>query len=116
MELRPRTHTASHPLPPPTEFPVLVVEKHNDEITVYVHKIEHDHPTETLAPGRYHGFILRYSVEGDPTEHTEVSSRLHHTLYFERTDEGKKITMSAAWVNSRLQPGPFCKEHAEIIG
>jgi hypothetical protein len=60
--------------------------------------------------------MLRYKIEGDADYRTVISTRLHHTLFFEQIDEGKRISLSAAWVNPRLEPGPWCEEMAEVIG
>jgi hypothetical protein len=117
MGLRPRHPQGHHPLPPPTDQLVMSLDAQNDEITVYVARPEHDQPTSTVAPERHFGFILRYKMEGDADADykTVVSSRLHHTLYFEHADEGKRILLSAAWVNHRMEPGPWSKEISQVI-
>jgi hypothetical protein len=117
MGLRPRQHHVHLPLPRPEDRLVLTTKKQNDEITVYAARPEQDHPTDGVGPKRYHGFALRCRLEGEgEVEKTIVSTRLHHTLFFERTDEGKRVFFSAAWVNPRLETGPWSKEIFEIIG
>jgi hypothetical protein len=117
MGLRPRQHHAHLPLPRPAEQLVLTTKKQHDEITVYAARPEQDHPTAGVGPTHYHGFALRYKMEGEgEVEKTIISTRLHHTLFFERTDEGKRVTLSAAWVNPRLETGPWSSEISEIIG
>ncbi|MDR0614509.1 MAG: hypothetical protein LBF82_00850 [Lactobacillales bacterium] len=117
MGLRPRQHHAHLPLPRPAEQLVLSVKKQHDEITVYAARPEQDQPTAGVGPAHYHGFALRYRVEGEnEVEKTVISTRLHHTLFFERTDEGKRVFLSAAWVNPRLEEGPWSGEISEIIG
>ena len=116
MGLRSREHHASQPLPRPDKQPVLSIVKLHDEFTVYAAQPEHDQPTAGVAPARYHAFMIRIRHEGEDSYQTVVSTRLHHTLFFERTDEGKRIFISAAWVNPRLEPGPWCEEIPEIIG
>jgi hypothetical protein len=116
MGLRPRHRTASKPLPPPDELLLLSVTKQYTEVTVYALRPEHGQPTLSVAPKRYHGFALRYKVEGDPIEKTVISTRLHHTLFFGNEDAGKHITLTGAWVNPRLETGPWCPEITEIIG
>jgi hypothetical protein len=116
MGLRPRQRHVFQPLPRPTAPPVISVKRLHDEITVYVAQPEHDQPTSGVAPTHYHSFIIRYKLEGDADWHTVVSTRLHHTLHFEQTDETKRVTISAAWVNPRLEPGPWCEEISEVIG
>jgi hypothetical protein len=116
MQLRPRHHHVFEPLPRPKELPVFSIRKQHDEITVYVAKPEYDQPAATIAPGHYHGFALRYKKEGDADYQTVVSARLHHTLIFEPEDDGKRLFFSVAWVNPRLETGPWTMETSEIIG
>jgi hypothetical protein len=116
MGLRPRHPHAHQPLPRPAEQVVISVRRQHDEITVYVSRPEHDQPTSTVGPAHYHGFALRYKIEGDADYRTVISTRLHHTLFFGQEDEGKRVTLSAAWVNPRLEPGPWCEEITEIVG
>jgi hypothetical protein len=115
MGLRSREHHSTQPLPPPEEKTVLSLVQNHDAITVYAARPEHDHPTAAVGPKHYHGFIIRYKIEGDAKYQTEVSTRLHHTIYFDRADAGKRVFISAAWVNPRLQPGPWSDELTEII-
>jgi hypothetical protein len=115
MDLRPRHPQGHHPLPPPADKLVMSLDAQDDELTVYVARPEHDQPTSTVAPERHFGFILRYKMEGDADYKTVVSSRLHHTLYFEHADEGKRLFLSAAWVNRRMEPGPWSKEISQVI-
>jgi hypothetical protein len=117
MGLRPRVHHASQPLPVPGESPVLSVVRQHDELTVYVAQPEHDHPNTTVAPRKkYYGFNLRWKFEGDAEYRHVVSTRLHVTLYFEQADETRRVILSAAWVNPRLQPGPWSDDISEVIG
>jgi hypothetical protein len=116
MGLRPRHQHKHEPLPKPTDQPVVTVTQHHEEITVYVSQPEHDHPTATVAPKKYHAFVVRYKVQGDAKYQTVVSTRLHHTLYFEHDDRGKEVLLAAAWVNPRLENGPWSDEISAIIG
>jgi hypothetical protein len=117
MGLRPRHHHAHLPLPRPADRLVLTTRKQHDEITVYAARPEQDHPTDGVGPVNYHGFALRYRLEGEgEVEKTVISTRLHHTLFFERTDEGKRVFFSGAWVNPRFEEGPWSGEISEIIG
>jgi hypothetical protein len=116
MGLRSRQHHAHQPLPRPTTPLVMSIKRLHDEITVYVAEPEHDQPTSSVAPAHHHGFMLRYRMENETGYQTVVSTRLHHTLYFERTDETKRIYLSAAWINPRIEPGPWCEEISEVIG
>jgi hypothetical protein len=116
MGLRPRHPHAHQPLPAPPEAPVISARKQHGEITIYAAKPEHDQPTSGVAPTHYHGFLLYYKFKGEAEYKNVVSTRLHHTLYFEPEDDGKRILFKAAWVNSRMQHGPWSNEISEIIG
>jgi hypothetical protein len=116
MGLRPRHPHAHQPIPIPTEAPVLtaVVGQHHD-VTIYVSTLQHGHPTEYLKDGKYAGFVLKYLVEGETQWQTVVSTKLHYTLIFADEYEGKYIRMQSAWVNPRIQSGPWSEEVRELI-
>jgi hypothetical protein len=116
MALRPRHPGAHQPIGIPTEAPVLVVVvgQHHD-VTTYVSTLQHGHPTEYLKDGKYAGFILKYLIEGETEWQTVISTKLHHTLIFTDAEEGKHITLKAAWVNPRMQNGPWSEEVTEFI-
>jgi hypothetical protein len=105
MGLRPREHH-DHPLPPPLDKVVLSLVQNQNSITTRASRSEHDHPTAGVGPAHYHGCIVRYKIEGDARYQTEISTRLHHTICFDRADAGKRVLIAAAWVNPHLQPGP----------
>ena len=116
MGLRPRRPHAHQPIPIPTEAPVLtaVVGQHHD-VTNYVSTLQHGHPTEFLKNGKYAGFILKYLVDGETQWQTVISTRLHYTLIFTDAEEGKYIRLQAAWLNPRMQNGPWSEEVRELI-
>jgi hypothetical protein len=116
MQLRPRHPEGRHPLPPPVDQPIISVRKQHGEITVYAARPEHDQPTSTVAPTHYDGFLLEYKFEGEAEYKNVVSTRLHKTLYFGSEYDGKRLFLKAAWVNSRIQHGPWSSEISEIIG
>ena len=116
MGLRPRHPHAHQPIPVPTEAPVLtaVVGQHHD-VTVYVSTLQHGHPTEFLKDGKYAGFMLKYLVDGETQWQSVVSTQLHYNLIFTDADEGKYIRLQAAWINPRIQNGPWSEEVKELI-
>jgi hypothetical protein len=116
MGLRPRVHHAHEPKPRPGEAPVLKVIKQHDEMTVYVSRAEFGHPTQSATKTEYAGFKLRWRFEGETVYRIEVSTRLHSTIHFDRADETKRVEMSAAWMNSRLEEGPWSEDIVEIVG
>jgi hypothetical protein len=114
MSLRPRHPHAHQPKPAPAEAPVLtVITGQHHDLTAYVSTLQHGHPTEYL--GAYHGFLLKYQFEGETEVHQLVSTRKHRTLIFDEKSEGKYIKLSAAWVNTRIEPGPWSEEVRELV-
>ncbi|MDR1305484.1 MAG: hypothetical protein LBK76_09715 [Verrucomicrobiales bacterium] len=116
MQLRPR-HPGSHqPHPAPAETPVLTVltGQHHD-VTAYVSTLQYGHPTEFLDTKHYYGFLLRYQFEGDPDWQQLVSTKKHKTLVFADDQEGKYIKLQAAWVNPRIEPGPWSEVVRELV-
>lgn len=116
MSLRSRTRPAFHRLPRPGDAPLVGVVKQRDEMTVYVSRSELGHPAQSAAPKKYHGFKLRWKYEGEPVYRTEISTRLRYTLFFERSTEVRRILFSVAWVNPRLEEGPWTEDLLEVIG
>ncbi|MDR1097510.1 MAG: hypothetical protein LBL57_05200 [Tannerella sp.] len=115
MSLRPRHHHKSEPIPPPEEEPVLTTVRRHGEITAYVSREELGHPTESVTRPKYHGFKLRWRFVGETEYHIELSTRLHYTIFFEREDATKRVELEAAWINPRLQEGPWSDTITEVI-
>ncbi|MDR2041458.1 MAG: hypothetical protein LBP98_03985 [Tannerella sp.] len=116
MNLRPRTHHAHQPKGRPEEAPDMAVVKQHDEMTIYVSRKELGHPTQSVTRPKYRGFKLRWKFEGETRYRIEVSSRLHITLHFDREDETKRVILSVAWMNDRLEEGPWLEDVVEIVG
>jgi hypothetical protein len=115
MKLRPRSHKARRPISAPTVQPVVSITSLHDELTVYVAQ-PHIHPTASVAPEDYHAFALRWKFEGDTEYKTVISTHMHHTLFFDQKDETRRVILSAAFVNPRLQPGPWSNDITEVLG
>jgi hypothetical protein len=115
MGLRSRTHHSRRPLPVPAEAPVASIVHRHDEIIVQANRISHDHPTHSKTTKRYHGIKLRISIEGIPGHRHELSTRLRYKLSFSREHEGKRVTVSIAWINPRLQEGPWSDDISTVI-
>ncbi|MDR2042651.1 MAG: hypothetical protein LBP98_10125 [Tannerella sp.] len=116
MDLRPRKHHAHQPDGRPEETPNVTVVKQHDEMTIYVSRAEHGQPTQSVKLPKYHGFKLRWRFEGETGYHIEVSTRLHFTIHFNREDETRRVILSAAWINNRLEEGPWSEDIIEIVG
>ena len=115
MVLRSRERHSRQPLPRPTQQLVLSTGQGNGSITARAARPEHGHPTASVAPARHYGFMLRYKIEGEARYQTVISTRLRATLRFERDDAGKRVFLAGAWVNPRLEPGPWSDELTLII-
>ena len=112
MGLPSRKRHSRLPLPAPTDAPVISVTRLHDEMRVYASRPKHGHPVGAV---KHYGFMLRWKKE-DGDYQIAISTRRSHTLRFEQADERKRILLSAAWVNPRLQPGPWSDEIMEIVG
>lgn len=116
MGLPSREHHFHEPLPEPTDAPetIVVAGQHHD-VSVYVGTPQHGHPTEFLTKKGYYGFVVRYRKDDETDWHEEHTTRLHTVLYFNSEDVGKRITVTAAWINPRLQHGPWSDEIQAIV-
>jgi hypothetical protein len=116
MGLRTRRRPARLPLPRPTDSPILLLRQQHGEITVHVSRPLYDHPAASVVPTHhFHGFALQYRVDGDPHYQTVYSTRLRHTLRFAAEHMGKTVFLSAAWINPRLETGPWSSDYSAII-
>ncbi|MDR0609373.1 MAG: hypothetical protein LBG58_04640 [Planctomycetaceae bacterium] len=116
MGLRPRRFHARQPIPVPTEVPVItpVVGQHHN-LTVYAATLQLGHPTESLKIGKYAGFLLKYRLEDETQWQFVISTKLHYTLVFDETAKGKHLLMQGAWLNPRMQNGPWSEEIQELV-
>jgi hypothetical protein len=116
MGLPSREHHFHEPLPPPSDAPenTAVVGQHHD-VTVYVAIPQRGHPSEFLTKKGYHGFVTRYRKSDETEWHEEHTTRLHLTLLFDSEDEGKHLTLKTAWINPRIQHGPWSDEITVLI-
>ncbi|MDR2140037.1 MAG: hypothetical protein LBP50_10890 [Tannerella sp.] len=116
MGLRPREHHAHQPDKPPGEAPnaTVVAGQHHD-ITVYASIPEYGHAVEYLKRKGYYGIKVRYRKEGEDTWHEKVSTRLHVTLVFDETDEARHVEIEVAWINPRLEEGPWSDKVRALI-
>jgi hypothetical protein len=109
-------HHAHEPLPRPTFAPsIYTVAGQHFTVTVYVEIPQHGHPSSYLTQHGLHGFVLRYRKEGESEWREVHSTRLHVTLTFEEADQTKFLTLAAAWINPRLEHGPWSEEIKVLI-
>jgi hypothetical protein len=116
MGLPSRERHAYEPLPAPTEAPNIYanVGQHG-AVTLFVGVPAHGRPTEQVGRKRYHGFVLKHRKEDETEWHEQYTTRLHVTLSFDHADEGKHLSLMAAWINPRLQHGPWSNELKVLI-
>jgi hypothetical protein len=115
MQLRPRSHPARQPIPIPTIQPIMSVVRKHDELEIHVSQPQIS-SLASIAPKHYHSFALRWKFEDEDEYRTVTSTRLKYTLLFSQKDETRRIRLSVAFVNPRLQPGPWSDEISEVIG
>ena len=109
MGLQPRVRPVPGRLPVPTGRPEIeVVAGKSQEVDVYASLPQEGHPTEYLKD--HHGIggiAVRYRVE-DEEEKVVYSTSTTKRLYFSPEQVKKYVTVEAAWVNPRMEHGPFC--------
>ena len=115
MGLPSRVHHAHGKLPPPSEVLDLNVTtgKHL-EVDVRARIPESGHPTEYLKHHGIAGIVIRFRVDGGEWQERYVK-RTGERLSFSPEQEGLHVTVSAAWINPSLEPGPFCPEIRVLI-
>jgi hypothetical protein len=115
MGLRPRVRHAPQVLPPPKDKPGITTTSQHNEITVYASRAEHGHPTDSVTDSKYAGIKVRWRFVGETEYHYEVTTRLQYTIHFNQTDKTKLVEIAAAWINPRLEPGPWSDDITEVI-
>jgi hypothetical protein len=111
-----REYTAHEPAPVPDEAPIptcLVGQLH--DVTVYAGRPQHAHSTETQRKKGFYGYIIRFRVDGEAEWSEEMSTRLKYVLTFPAGHRGKNVTLMLAWINPRLQRGPWSAEVTVLI-
>jgi hypothetical protein len=116
MGIRPRHPVHHQPLPPPTEAPIisLVTGQHHD-VDIYLFNNQAGHPTTYLADPNHYGALLQYKFADTADWQQVILTRKHHTLIFDDTAEGQYLLARAAWLNPRLQQGPWSDTDKKLI-
>ena len=116
LGLPPRRRHARLPLPAPAEAPeVYITSSCGRHMRINVRIPEHGRPTKSRTRKAYHGFVARYRKEGDSEWRDEYTTRLHTDLYFADEDIGMRLVVMAAWINPRLQHGPWSSEIHALV-
>jgi hypothetical protein len=116
LDIPPRHHIKHEPLPPPVEAPIisLVTGQHHD-VDIYLYNNQAGHPTTYLADPNHYGVLLQYKFEDAADWQQAILTRKHHTLIFDDAAEGKYLLARAAWLNPRLQQGPWSDTDKKLI-
>jgi hypothetical protein len=116
MGIPPRHHTRHEPLPPPAEAPVVVIRTgHNHDADLYFFDNQAGHPTQYLANPNYYAVLLKHRLKDEKECQQLTVTRKHLTLHFDPAAAGKELEVTAAWLNPRLEPGPWSDLEAAII-
>jgi hypothetical protein len=116
LGLRPRHPSAHQPIPAPTEAPVLTLltGQHHD-IDIYLYDNQAGHPTEFLTNPNHHAVLLQYRFKGETDWQQKNLTKKSDTLIFNDDAEGKYLQVRAAWLNPRLQQGPWSDTDEKLI-
>jgi hypothetical protein len=104
LQLRDYHHHA--PKPRPNETAVLTARVTHLAIKVFASVPQGSHPTQHVTRPGYHGLYIRWRAEGGEWMNMNTT-RTTATLKFAPEQVGKIVEIIAAWVNPRLQPGPW---------
>jgi hypothetical protein len=116
MGFRSRVNHAREPLPVPDDAPELtVIAGQHHEVTIFASMPLHGRPVGSMRKKSYYGLVVRFRVEGREEWREELGTRLKITLEFATEDVGKHVTVLAAWMNPRLQRGPWSDETVVLV-
>jgi hypothetical protein len=116
MGLPTRIHHYHGPLPVPANAPN--VEVHSGEhhvVDVYVSNPQLGQVTSYLKDPEDYGFVMRYKLEDEETWHEKNYTKLHTRLIFEDKDVKKNLSIMVAWINPRLEHGPWSDTITVIV-
>jgi hypothetical protein len=116
MNIPPRTHHAYDPLPVPAGAPDLhVIAGLHLSVDLYASLPRLGQSTRYLKKHGTAGVLIRYRLDDSPDWTDCYTTRLRHTLRFDPSHVGRLLTITAAWINPRLQPGPGSPEHTLLL-
>jgi hypothetical protein len=116
MGLPSREHTHHGDHPRPKRMPVVSMRREGLETTLDFAQQEHNHPTETIAEEFVHGARIEYRFDNETIWQSETVTKKHYTFIFTEGDVGKQVHVRVAWVNPKLEAGPYCREFSFIVG
>ncbi|MDR0766033.1 MAG: hypothetical protein LBF09_03730 [Odoribacteraceae bacterium] len=116
MSIRTRKHHAHHPLPVPPRAPAINVDSGKHHIvSIFASIPQLDGATTYLKSEKYYGICLRTRLEGQEEWHEKNYTRLHVDLLFNDADVKKELSVAIAWINPRLEHGPWSDTVTVII-
>jgi hypothetical protein len=111
MGLPPREKPANQPDPPPTTHLVITFKKIDNTLRLQGSQQISGQPKSTVGPKKLHfGIIFKVKVEGEPEPRIIPTTKLHADIIFPPEYKGRHAKVSGAWLNSRLDPGPWCDD------
>ncbi|MDR1146902.1 MAG: hypothetical protein LBK71_12330 [Verrucomicrobiales bacterium] len=116
MGIRPRHRVHHGPLPPPAEAPLLVprlIAHLTVGLNVSVPQL--GHPTEFLAPPACRAAHVQYKFDGAAEWENLLISRKQHALRLADHALGQRCHFRAAWLNPRLEAGPWSDVRSLIV-
>jgi hypothetical protein len=116
MGIRPRKRHAYMPLPTPPHAPNLeVISGQHHEVSAYASIPQLGHSTTYLKDHGVFGIRLRTRLEGESEWRERDYTRVHVSLAFNDEDVGKHLSVAVAWINPRLENGPWSDTITVII-
>jgi hypothetical protein len=116
MGLPSREHTHHGDHPRPKRMPVVTLSKEGLETTLFFAQQEHNHPTESIVDEFVHGARIEFRFDNDTVWQSETVTKKRYTFIFTEEDAGKQVHVRVAWVNTKLEAGPYCREFTFIVG
>jgi hypothetical protein len=116
MGVHSREHHSYRPIPVAPHAPALkVISGEHHEVNAYASIAQLGGVTSYLKSSDFYGICLRTHMEGDETWREQNYTRLHVALVFNEEHVGKRLSLSAAWINPRLERGPWSDTVTVII-
>ncbi|MDR0545119.1 MAG: hypothetical protein LBG30_07245 [Odoribacteraceae bacterium] len=103
------------PKPAPGEKAVLYARVTRFAIKVSASVPQDGRPSESVTRPGYHGLLIRSRVEGEDWREV-YTTRVTATLKFAPEQVGKTVEIIAAWINPRLEHGPWGDTIRVIVG
>ncbi|MDR2413523.1 MAG: hypothetical protein LBD64_00865 [Odoribacteraceae bacterium] len=115
MGFRSRERVRPRTLPRPSKSPMLAAVCGKQQVVDIYTSAEPLDRSIRVRENEGYSIIIRYKIEGEVAWHELYSSLLHVQLPFGARDVKKRLTLMVAWVNPRLERGPWSASTTVII-